>query len=120
MRMACKSSHVRVGIDPNPPITPPDDVDPDSTMSTFVPIPLKTAATRALAPSPTATIEMTDATPMMTPSAVRKLRVLFRISAPSAMGSNVREVHAACSAVLGCCSTSETIFPSRTTSTREA
>ena len=64
-------------------------------MSRFVPIAAKTAATRALAPSPTATIEMTEATPMMTPSAVRKLRVLFRISAPSAMGSTLREVHAA-------------------------
>jgi hypothetical protein len=84
--MACRSSQVSVGRLPKPPDTPPMDVEPERTMSMLVPMAAKTPETRAFAPSPTATIEMTDATPMMTPSAVRKLRVLLRISAETAMG----------------------------------
>ncbi len=71
----------------------------------LVPMAAKTPDTRALAPSPTATIEMTDATPMMTPSAVRKLRVLLRSSAVSGDGHDVGEVHgqAALAAMWGSC-----------------
>jgi len=86
VRMALRSSQVSVGKDPKPPATPLLVVVPESTMSMLVPMAANTPETRALAPSPTATIEMTEATPMMTPRVVRKLRVLLRRSALSAIG----------------------------------
>ncbi len=58
-------------------------------MSKLDPIPANTLETRTLAPSPTATMEMNYATPMMTPRVVRKLRVLLRMSAVIAMGSTL-------------------------------
>ena len=73
-------------MDPKPPMTPPEDVEPDSTMSKFVPIDAKIFSTLDFAPSPIATMEITEATPMTTPSAVRKLRVLLRRRARIAMG----------------------------------
>jgi hypothetical protein len=68
-------------------MTPPEVVDPDITMSRFVPIELNTFSTPAFAPSPMATIEITEATPMTTPSVVKKERVLFLRSARTATGN---------------------------------
>src|ERR1051325_6239633 len=84
--MARRCSQVRVGIDPKPPITPPEDVEPDRTMRRFVPMAEKTLSTRAFAPSPTATMEMTDATPITTPRAVKSERLLFLRRARKASG----------------------------------
>ena len=85
LRMAARSSHVRVGIEPNPPIAPPRDDVPGSTTMMFDPIDANVFSTCALAPSPTATIEITAKTPMMMPSVVRNERSLFRSSARTAM-----------------------------------
>ena len=121
--MALRSSQVERRKAPRkPPETPPVEVEPERTMSMFVPMAANTLETRAFAPSPTATIEMTEATPMMTPSAVRKLRVLLRISAVTAMGMTLARfmVYAAFAARRGSCGASETILPSRTTTMRDA
>ncbi len=82
--MAARSSQVRVGCEPKPPMAPPALVEPGSTMSMFEPIEAKACSTRALAPSPMATMAITAETPMMTPSVVRKERILLRGSARSA------------------------------------
>ncbi len=70
-----------VGCEPKPPRAPPAFVDPDMTMSKLVPMAAKVSSTWLLAPSPMATMAMTAPTPMMMPSAVRKLRNLLRSKA---------------------------------------
>ncbi len=84
-RIAFRSSQVSVGSEPAPTLTPPAVFAPDDTISTLVPIAVNACSTRALAPSPIATIAITAATPMMMPSAVRNERSRLRRSARSAM-----------------------------------
>src|SRR5690348_9915976 len=72
-RMAARSSHVSDGIVPEPPRTPPSEVEPGEITSMLVPIEANAAEILAFAPSPMAVMVMTAATPMITPSVVRKL-----------------------------------------------
>ena len=78
VRMAARSSHVSVGIDPNPPRTPPELVEPDCRMRMFVPMAAKACSTWALAPAPMAIMAMTAPTPMTMPNVVRNARSLLR------------------------------------------
>src|SRR5215472_707898 len=77
-RMAARSSFVRVGIEPKPPRTPPEDDDPGRTMRRLVPMAAKACSTCDLAPAPMAIMAMTAPTPMMMPSVVKKERILLR------------------------------------------
>jgi hypothetical protein len=70
---------------PAPWLRPPQKLAPGRIMSWLVPNSLMRFSTCFLAPSEMDTITMTAAIPMMIPSMVRKLRVLFRRSAPYAI-----------------------------------
>ena len=85
--MAFRSSQVSEGSEPAPPMAPPPCEEPLRTMSMLEPMAAKVCSTRALAPSPMATMAMTAATPMTTPSPVRKERSLLRARARSATRS---------------------------------
>src|SRR5215510_8073355 len=83
--IALRSSHVNVGSVPNPPCAPPALVVPGRMISKLAPIEANDSSTRALAPSPIATMAITAETPIITPKAVRNERSLFRKSADSAV-----------------------------------
>ena len=83
--MARRSSQVMVGCEPKPPRPPGPELEPENSMMTLVPVPSMEAWMRDFAPSPIDTMQMTAATPMMMPSAVRKERILLRRSAMPAM-----------------------------------
>ena len=87
VRIAFRSSQVSVGCVPNPPKAPPWLLAPGRTRSMLVPIEAKRLWTRAVAPSPAATVAMTAKTPMMMPSMVRNDRSLLRNRACSAIGN---------------------------------
>ncbi len=130
--MARRSSQVRLEALPEPPRTPPALDDPGNTISRLVPSEENACSTRDRAPSPIATVAITAATPMITPSVVNSDRALLRISArpasrKRAAESSLHRLHRghrlqfrqglACT---GVCATSETTRPSRMTSARDA
>ena len=78
---ARRSSHVMVGCEPWPPRPPGPWLEPENNMTMLVPAPSICARTRAFAPSPIDCMKITAPTPMMMPSAVRKDRILLRVSA---------------------------------------
>src|SRR5579871_1462874 len=84
--IAVASDAFSVVVEPAPAATPPLLLLPGMMVRTLVPRPDNCEATEALAPSPSATIAMTAATPMMMPSVVSKLRPLFARSAARAEG----------------------------------
>src|SRR5215469_11494371 len=75
--MASASAAVNVTLEPAPAAAPPLRVLPGMIVSRLVPSPASWLLTDALAPSPSATMAMTAATPMMMPSVVRMLRPLL-------------------------------------------
>ncbi len=72
---------------PNPPCAPEALVVPERTTSRFEPMEANASSTRALAPSPMATMAITADTPMITPRVVRNERILLRRSARTATRS---------------------------------
>ena len=70
---------------PAPPCERPEREEPGETVSMLVPRRLMLFSTSWRAPEPIADITITDATPMMTPSAVRRLRIALRWIAASAV-----------------------------------
>ncbi len=84
LSMASPSSTVSVPAPPNPLNTPPRLALPEKTVMTFCPSAAMRACTCALAPRPSATMAMTAPTPMMIPSIVSTVRILFRRNARNA------------------------------------
>ena len=82
--IARASSTVSVPAPPKPVWTPPRLMLPEKTRMTFWPRAAMRASTWALAPLPMPTMAMTAPTPMMMPSMVRTVRILFRRSARKA------------------------------------
>src|SRR5712691_958778 len=72
---------------PAPERAPPLELLPDMIVRRLVPSPDNWLLTDALAPSPSATMAMTAATPMMMPSVVRMLRPLLARNAARAEGT---------------------------------
>ena len=125
--MAFRSSQLSVGCEPKPPMAPPPPEEPFRTMSMLEPMAAKVASTRALAPSPMATMAITAATPMTTPRPVRKERILLRASARRATRSVMSQftggppsLRGAAPAAFCACRWSERTRPSRITTTRVA
>ena len=85
--MAAASWGVSVCWVPAPNMTAPEEDDPGSTMSWFWPMLEICCWTDWVAPWPMATIAMTAATPMITPSIVSAERTRFRMRARIAMRS---------------------------------
>ena len=79
--MVSASTTVRVDALPAPARTPPAVVAPGWTTTMFVPKLSNCFCTAALAPSPTATMAMSAATPMNTPNMVKAERSLLRARA---------------------------------------
>src|SRR5690625_1101052 len=97
--IASISSQVSDGSEPAPPRVPPRMDDPELMMSRLLPIEVKVCSTRLRAPSPMASMLITAATPMITPSVVKKERTLLRVRAVSAtrmvsMGRIIRKTYA--------------------------
>ena len=88
-RIASRSSAVSVVAEPNPLAmfidSPPRVKLPALTRMMFVPADRSDRSTEARAPLPSATIAMTAATPMMTPSMVSTVRMRLRPSAREAI-----------------------------------
>ena len=82
--IARTSSQVIVGCEPMPPRMPPELLDPENSRITFVPDASIIERMRSLAPSPIDTMQITAATPMMMPRAVRLERSVLRRRASSA------------------------------------
>ena len=83
--IARASSSVIVSRLPEPSRTPPEVMDPESTMIRFDPRLRICSATRACAPAPMAIIVTTAPTPMITPSAVSAVRSRLVRSAAAAI-----------------------------------
>ena len=66
---------------------PPAEVEPDNTINKLLPIDITERLTLCLAPSPTASINTTAATPMIMPSIVNAVRSRF---APNARQASPR------------------------------
>ena len=75
--MALASSYLSVFREPAAPRTPPFCVAPGEMMSMFEPRLAMEFVTFDLTPMPTETSAMTAPTPMMMPSIVSRLRILF-------------------------------------------
>src|SRR5450756_1811254 len=80
-RIATASSGVIVFDIPWPWRTPPELKLPEFTMITFVPADWTACSIETWAPLPRATMVMTAPTPMIIPSIVSAVRILFRLSA---------------------------------------
>ena len=85
--IARTSSQVMVGCEPMPPRMPPDLLEPEKSRITLVPEASIIERMRSLAPSPIDTMQITAATPMMMPRAVRLERSVLRRSASVARRS---------------------------------
>ena len=85
-RISAASSSLSVDALPAPPWTAPRLLAGE-IVRTFVPSVDSRDRTWALEPSPSETIAITEATPMMMPSVVRALRPLFARSASNADGT---------------------------------
>src|SRR5262245_48885709 len=85
LRIASASSTERVLEEPEPPRTPPCDALPALTVIMLVPAPLIWSSMADCAPLPMATSVITADTPMIMPSIVRPVRILFRPRALNAM-----------------------------------
>jgi hypothetical protein len=85
LRSACASSTVSVVAIPPPWRTPPCEKLPAITVIMLVPAALTCASMVLWAPLPSATIVMTAPTPMIIPSIVSIVRILFRESAFNAI-----------------------------------
>ena len=75
--MAFASSYLSVFLEPAAPRTPPFCEAPGEMMSMFEPRLAMELVTFERTPMPTETSAMTAATPMMMPSMVSRLRILF-------------------------------------------
>src|SRR5208337_542876 len=92
--IAIASPTVSVELVPSPARTPLAVVAPGSTTSRLVPRLFICASTDDFAPSPTATIVITAATPMKIPSIVSAARSLLRLIArPAATTAMLAKVH---------------------------
>src|SRR6266478_2199097 len=91
-RIASASSTDRVPALPQPVCTPPRETLPEKMRMTFWPRLAICASTWLFAPLVMPTAEMTALTPMMMPSIVSTVRILFRLSARKAilMGAKAR------------------------------
>ncbi len=102
--IACASPTVRVELLPRPARTPLAVVAPGTTISRLVPRLLICASTDERAPSPTATIVITAATPMKIPSIVSAARSLLRLIArPAATTAMLAKVHASSTSEAASC-----------------
>jgi hypothetical protein len=90
LRSASASSTVSTDALPDPPRAPPLVVAPGRMTTRLVPRLAICDATAWLAPCPTATIAMSAATPMKTPSMVRIDRSRLRASACAAVPRIIR------------------------------
>ncbi len=102
--IACASPTVKVELLPRPARTPLAVVAPGTTISRLVPRLLICASTDERAPSPTATIVITAATPMKIPSIVSAARSLLRLIArPAATTAMLAKVHASSTTEIASC-----------------
>ena len=83
-RIASISSSESGAAVPAPPCERPDRDEPGETVSILVPRRLMLRSTSWRAPLPIADMTITEATPMITPSAVSRLRMALRRIATSA------------------------------------
>ena len=86
-RMASTSSSDMVGSVPDPMRAPPDEVEPENTISRLLPMELISLEIRWRAAAPMDSMAITAATPMMMPSMVRLERILLARRARRAMVS---------------------------------
>ncbi len=83
LRIASTSVHKSVGCEPAPPRTPLVCAEPERITSRLVPILSNARCTSALAPSPIATIAITEPTPMMMPEHRQERAHLVEQAAPA-------------------------------------